>query len=209
MKKFKLSGLGLCLALFASDAGAVITTWDPQGTTGANPYLGNSSGTWESALWSTSQTGQATPGNWVEATAALFSVHAGFGTPAYTVTMNANHTVAGIFDGPLTPNSATVDITGTGTMFMQSGNLNGFSLRTATDNSQALVTLDVVIAGGSTAGICAEEGGQLFLNAANTYGGGSYLGYSGDSFYGIWNFNNSASFGTGFIYLLNCTGGAL
>jgi autotransporter-associated beta strand protein len=124
--------------------------------------------------------------------------------------MNGNHTVAGIFDGPLTPNSANVTINGTGIMTMQPANLNGFALNNASDGSLALVTINVVIAGGSTAGICAEESGQLFLNGVNTYVGGTYLGYSGSSFSsGIWNFNNSASFGTGPIYFLNCLGGAL
>src|ERR1035441_9834399 len=110
--------LGLLFALLANHAGAVITTWDPQGSNTQNYYLGDLSGTWESSKWSTSQTGQATPVAWVENTAALFAVHSGTGTPAFTVTMNANHTVAGVFDGSLTPNPCPVTINGTGTFVL-------------------------------------------------------------------------------------------
>src|ERR1035438_6435571 len=194
----RLIPAALCLlfCILANHAGAAVFYWDPQGTTGANPYLGSMTGTWENSSWSSSGTGVATPVAWVEGDAACFAVHSGIGTPAFTVTMNGNHTVAGIFDGPLTPNSANVTINGTGIMTMQPANLNGFALNNASDGSLALVTINVVIAGGSTAGICAEESGQLFLNGVNTYVGGTYLGYSGSSFSsGIWNFNNSASHG--------------
>ena len=105
--RFIAAGLGLLLFLLANHAGATTTTWDPQGTTTTPAYCnatcwytGNLTGTWETSKWSTSQTGQATPQAWVEGTAAVFAVHSGTGTPAFTVTMNANHTVAGMFNGP-------------------------------------------------------------------------------------------------------------
>src|ERR1017187_1257646 len=103
--RFIPAALGLVFSLLANHAGASVTTWDPQGTTGGNPYTSSMSQTWENAKWSTSQTGQATQQAWVENTAALFAVHAGNGTPTFTITMNGNHTVAGMFDGPDTPNS--------------------------------------------------------------------------------------------------------
>ena len=207
---FVSCGMLLLLSVTGYRAGAAVLYWDPQGTTGANPYTGSMSGTWESSLWSSSSSGQATPVAWTNGDAACFGVHTGKGTPAFTVTMNGNHTVAGIFDGPLTPNSAIVTITGTGIMTMQTNNLNGFALFNATDGSLANVYVNVPIAGGPTAGICAEESGQLFLNATNTFSGGTYLGYSGASFTsGLWNFNNNVSFGVGPLYFLNCTGGAL
>src|ERR1035441_1185941 len=89
----RLISAGLCLlfSLLAQYAGAVITTWDPQGLNTQSPYSSlHLDGTWEALNWSTSQTGQATPVAWVENTAAEFAVNSGTGTPAFTVTMNAD-----------------------------------------------------------------------------------------------------------------------
>ncbi|MGD0260161.1 MAG: autotransporter-associated beta strand repeat-containing protein, partial [Verrucomicrobiota bacterium] len=211
------AALGLGFALLANHAGAALTTWDPQGTTttpnycnGSCWYTGNLSGTWENASWDTANATGSTPTSWVENTAAQFAVHTGTGTPAFTVTMNANHTVAGIFDGSSTPNPCPVTINGTGTFILGANNLNGVD-PTSNAGDPGSVTFNVVVAGPSNGGICAESGaGQTYLNMANTYSGGTYLGYSGSAFSsGIWNFNNNASFGTGPIYFLNCTGGAL
>ena len=47
--------------------------------------------------------GLAGPTDWVDGKAACFGVHTGTGTPAYTVTMNSSHVVAGFFDGALAP----------------------------------------------------------------------------------------------------------
>ena len=204
--RFGSAGLCLLFSLLPNRAGATLTTWDPQGTTGSNPYLNSMSGTWESALWSTSQTGQATPQNWVENTAALFAVHTGTGTPAFTVTMNANHTVAGVFDGPLTPNPCPVTIQGTGTMILPTG-LDAFAVSSDSGNPGSL-TINNVLAGPGT--LNAQWNGQLYLNAVNTYTGGTQLGYTSNPFYGTISFNNSASFGTGGIIISNCPlGGAL
>ena len=123
--------------------------------------------------------------------------------------MDANHTVGGFFDGALTPNSCEVTIVGTGIMTMQPANLNGFGLLNSTDHSVAALTISNVVAGGATAGVCAEGSSQVYLYGTNIYSGGTFLGYINTSYNGIWNFNNSASFGTGPIYLLNTPGGAL
>src|ERR1035441_10374533 len=135
--RFIPAALGLVFSLLANNAGATYTTWDPQGSTGANPYTGSMTETWEHAKWSTSETGQASPVNWVESTAAVFGVHTGTGTPAFTVTMNSDHTVAGIFDGEQTPDSCNVTISGTGKMNLPAGE-QGFDLITAGDGSPAL-----------------------------------------------------------------------
>jgi autotransporter-associated beta strand protein len=124
--------------------------------------------------------------------------------------MNANHTVAGFFDGSLAPNSSIVTISGTGSIILQPANLNGFACDNSSDGSSGNVTVAVPLTGVATAGVCAEEpSGQQFLNGTNTYQGGTYLGYSGSGFGSIWNFNNSASFGASNIIFLNCKGGAL
>jgi autotransporter-associated beta strand protein len=125
--------------------------------------------------------------------------------------MNANHTVAGFFDGPLAPSSCKVTIQGAGTMTMVAGNLNAMGLATSLDGSVGIITIAVPIAGGTTAGICAENGGEVFLNGNSTaFAGGSYLGYPGASFAsGVWHFNDNNAFGTSPIILLNAIGGAL
>ncbi len=94
---------------------------------------------------------------------------------------------------------------------MQPGNLNGFDLITSSDSSVSIFTFNGVIGGGTTAGICAEGSSAVFLNAANTFSGGLYLGFSGQGFNtgGTWNFNNNSAFGTAPIYLLNANGGTL
>ena len=48
-----------------------------------------------------------------------------------------------------------------------------------------------------------EGNGQSFLNGANTFTGGTTLGYPGVPFSGTVNFNNGSAFGTGPIALTN------
>jgi autotransporter-associated beta strand protein len=218
--KSSLLRLGPALLLVYNLAPGAVQYWDPQGTTGGNPYTGDMSGTWENNSWSTASGGLATPGAWVEGNAACFGVHTGIGTPPFTITMNADHNIAGGFDGPLTPNSCDVTIAGTGHWKLANG--QGFNLLNASDGSLALVRINVPIIDGSyasatTGQLVAEGTGQLFLNAANTYSGGSFgignggtlLGYSGANWTGIINFNNSLSFGVGSITLMRgYSGGA-
>ena len=205
-----LLGAALLSLLSVGHAGAAVTYWDPQGTTGANPYLGDMSGTWETNKWSTVSGGTASPVAWIEQTAAVFGVHSGKNTPAYTITMNADHQIAGAFDGSLAPNSSDVTITGTG--HWQLANAQGFNLNNASDGSLAMLRINVPIVDGSyasatTGQLIAQGNGQLFLNAANTYSGGNFtlgiggtlLGYASANFTGIVNFNNNSSFGTGAI----------
>ena len=172
-------------------------------------YTGDLSGTWETSKWSTSQTeaAQASPSAWVEGTAAVFAVNSGTGTPAFTVTMNANHTIAGIFDGPLNPNPCPVTIQGAGTMTLLANYLNAFDVSSDTGNPGTVV-VNNVIAGGSGAVLCAEAAGNIYLNGVNTYTGGTQLGYSGMLFDGTLYFNSAASFGTGSITISNTTAGA-
>ena len=93
-------------------------------------------------------------------------------------------------------------------MTMLAGNLNGFEIDGNYSGDPGSVTINTVIAGGATAPVCLEGYGyaQIYLNAANTYSGGTWLGYSGAAFYCTVNFNNSASFGTGSIVVSNTAG---
>jgi autotransporter-associated beta strand protein len=192
----------LLFAFGANHTQAALAYWNPQGTNGTDPYTGNMSGTWENSLWSTASGGSATPTAWVEGNAAVFAVASGAGTPAFTVTMNNNHTVAGVFDGPLVPDPVSVTITGSGIMTIPSG-LQGFFV-TSDSGEPGTITIENVIAGSGT--LAAQGNGQLYLNGANTYVGGTDLGYSGYGFSGIIYFNNGASFGTGSIAISNTTG---
>jgi autotransporter-associated beta strand protein len=141
----------------------------------------------------------------VESTPALFAVNSGTGTPAFTVTMNANHTVGGIFDGPDTPNPCPVTITGTGIMTLQPAIPNYFYLTGNSVANYGALTVNNVIAGGSTAPLYLLGHGyaNIYLNGANTYTGGTVLGYATTAFYISVNFNNNSSFGTGSIVISN------
>ena len=156
--------------------------------------------------------------NWTDGDAAVFAVGAGAtnsgsaaSTTTFTITMNQNHTVAGMFNGSLNPNSCHVTIQGAGTITWVAGNLNAMSMGTSSDGSTASIAINVPTAGGTTAGICAEQTGNFFLNGDSSgFAGGTYLGYNGSSFAsGVWHFNNNLAFGTSPIILLNCIGGAL
>jgi autotransporter-associated beta strand protein len=193
--------------LATPSASSAIFYWDPQGTTGANPYLGSMSGTWENSKWSYTSAGLAGPTNWVEGKATCFGVHTGVGTPAYTVTMNSSHVVAGFFDGGLSPKACDVTITGSGIIDLASGP-QALDAQNGSDGSSAFLRIDCVIDGNGQ--LYPEGNGQSFLNATNTFTGGTTLGYPGVPFSGTVNFNNGSAFGTGPIVLTNTgTGGAL
>lgn len=171
--------------------------WDPQGTTGSNPYTGNMSNTWESAKWSYTSSGLATPINWVNGKAAVFGVHTGTGTPAFTVSMNSSHTVAGFFDGALSgANSCDVTIAGTGTINLASG-VQGFDSVVSSDGSVGRIRLNCNMAGSGQ--LFPEGNAYLYLHGSNTYSGGTTIGFSNNNFSGTLYFNNDNAFGTGVI----------
>ena len=191
------------IAFSPSFAGGAVIYWDPQGTSGTTPYTGSMAGTWESNLWSTVTTGTAPPVAWIEGSAACFAVHSGVSTPAYVVTMNSNHTVAGVFDGPLTPNACNVTISGSGIISIPTG-LQAFYPFNSADGASGVMTINVPLTGVGT--LTAEGTGTLNLNGTNTYTGATLLGYSGKNFTGTLNFNNTSAFGTGSITLSNGSG---
>src|SRR5881296_1756290 len=111
----KLLSSIFCLLVWANAARATVSYWDPEGFRGVlTTYsAGSLSGTWENNSWSrnsdgsagpSADTGQPMPQAWTEGDAAVFAVGAGAtnnvggstNTTTFTVTMNANHTVAGI-----------------------------------------------------------------------------------------------------------------
>jgi autotransporter-associated beta strand protein len=201
-----LSGLTNSMLATAS-TNSSIYYWDPQGTTGSNPYTGSMTETWENSKWSYSSVGLGSPVNWVDGKAACFGVHTGIGTPAYTVTMNSGHVVAGFFDGALAPNACDVTIQGAGIINLASGP-QALDAHNASDGSLAYLRINCVIAGDGQ--LFPEGNGQSFLHGTNTFTGGTQLGYPGIPFSGTVNFNNGSAFGAGTITLTNTgTGGAL
>jgi autotransporter-associated beta strand protein len=166
------AALGLILALLANHAEAAFTSWDPQGSNPQNPYTSSLSGTWENANWDTAdQLGTSPTAAWVENTTALFAINSGTGTPAFTVTMAANHTVAGIYDGGQTPGPCPVTINGSGSMTLPSGS------QTFNVVSPGTLTISNVVTG---SGALVQSGsGTLTLSGVNTYSGGTTIGSGG------------------------------
>ena len=200
-----LSGLQNAMLAIVSTNSAIYS-WDPQGTSGSNPYTGSMTGTWESSKWCYGYTtGLSSPASWADGKAACFGMHTGSGTPAYTVTMNSSHVVAGFFDGGLTPGGCDVTITGPGIINLASGPQ---ALDARNNGANAYLRINCVIAGN---GVLYPEGnGQSYLDGANTFTGGTILGYPGVPFSGTVNFNNGSAFGVGTITLSSDgTGGTL
>ncbi len=204
---------GLCLlcSLLAYHAGATVIYWDPEGTYPVPPYYsGDLSGTWENSSWSTASGGQATGIAWPETyDAACFAVGSGLGTPPFTITINNQHTMAGIFVGGLAPNACDATFSGTGSFYLDypggtPAHACAFAVTSSSDGALAYIRVAVPLTGPGL--VYAEGNGQLFLNTNNTYTGGTVLGYSGFAFNGIYNFNNPGAFGTGGILVSNSTG---
>ena len=182
------------IATLGANTNSAIYYWDPQSNNAANPYTGSMTGTWENNKWSYSAAGLPSSIAWAEGKAACFGVHTGNGTPAYTVTMNANHIVAGFFDGALTPNSCDITIQGSGAIQLASG-AQALDAHNASDGSIANLRINVAITGDGQ--LFPEGNGNSFLHGTNSFTGGTTLGYSTVSFNGFVNFNNPFAFGIG------------
>jgi autotransporter-associated beta strand protein len=220
------------MSLLAISASGAIQYWDPQGTTGANPYTGDLSGIWESNNWGSSSAGVATPTSWVDSAvsgssvAAVIAVHAGTGTPPFTITLNTNHTVAGFFaNGIVGGLFSTTTLQGPGvitigpTSVAQPYTTLFANLQGILASSGTVLTIYNNIAGtlAHSGAITAESSGQIALFGTNTYSCGTLLGYSGTGFGGIIYITNAdptqgpicTSFGTATIGISNCQGGAI
>ncbi|PWU09214.1 MAG: hypothetical protein C5B50_27820 [Verrucomicrobia bacterium] len=193
----------LGLVLVANLCKATVMFWDPQGTNGPNPYIFDLSGNWEDYSWSTSGNGTNSPLPWIEGAAACFGVGTGNGTPAFSVYMATNHTVAGMFVGSPAANACQVAITGPGVCTVPTP-LQGFSVQNGIDGSYAYLELDAGLTGPGTPTF--EGNGQILLNGTNTHTGGTQIGYSGSAFTGTLTLDNSYVFGTGPITINNVGG---
>lgn len=210
------------MLFLAYSAQATVSYWDPAGARfGYTVYTGGVlDGTWENNSWARNTGGASGPPAdkgtapiaFTDGDAVVFAVGAGAtnsgtaaSTTTFTVTMNANHTIAGIFDGTLNPHAGKVTLTGSGTLTLASG-LDAFSLGTnglfSVDGSVGQVTVGVSLTGPGTM-INEGNGGTLFLMLSNSYAGGTILGFSNAPFNGNITFNNNSAFGTGPIIVSN------
>ncbi len=163
---------------------SAVIFWDPTGTTVSTSPNGN----WEDIAWGLTSSLTASLVNFPEGNAAGFAAGTS-ATNTYTVTANANHTVAGMFNGGLSDSACTnLQIKGPGILSIPASTQgDGFSTATG-----ANTTINAVLAG--PGGVQSQAGGSLFLWTANTYSGGTFVNTSS----GL-NFNNNNAFGTGLI----------
>jgi autotransporter-associated beta strand protein len=202
----------LCLSILAHNADAAIQWWDPNGTTSVG---GN--GTWDTTtpLWAPTTTtpagAQAPSANlvvWNPANAAGFCAGPAASTQqgVFTINVESAITFAGLFNGSQNPGPCDVTITsttGNGSLNLASG-AQAFS---TLNSSLGFTRINVPITGAGQ--IVLESSGQTFLNATNTYTGGTSLGFSSARWSGIVNFNNPYAFGPGPITMVANSGGAL
>jgi autotransporter-associated beta strand protein len=185
-------GLLFFLVLSATPSGAATNYWDPTGLTPTSAPNGN----WEDLAWSTNAALSAALTNFASGSAAAFAAGTN-ASGAYSVTLSTTQTVAGIFNG-LTPSIGTVTINGSGAINMPSGVQPFF---TASPGS-TIINVPITGAGQMFVG----QNGQLYLDATNSYLGGTQLGVNTTPFTGTVFVNNNASFGTGRITMFSSGG---
>jgi autotransporter-associated beta strand protein len=190
--------MALIAGLSTVEVKAALTYWDP--LAGSGTTTSDYTGTWENTSWAAGTASLASQTAWVDATAAAFTAGASTASPAFTVTMNSMHTVAGVFNGGLTGVGACkVTINGPGPLFMNgtATTFQGFSIAAG-----GFTTINTPISGAAI--VTLESSGQIFLNATNIYTGGTSFGFSTTTpFTGICNFNSASSFGTGNVTITN------
>ncbi len=171
----------------ANNTYAALNFWDPTGTTPSQTPNGN----WEDNAWAPTVTPTASPAAWADGVAAAFSV-AGMGSNNFTVTVNANHNIAGLFNGAATGSGSSLGIIIQGPGILSITNVpsvvQGFGTQNSTNNTIVRCQLS------GPGGIQNQNNGSLYLSGTNTFSGGTSLGTSA----GL-NFNNGSAFGTGAI----------
>lgn len=195
VKSLRVLSAGLCLSSLIFTAHSV---------QGATLYFGVASGisaggtySWDAANWSSSSSGPYTV-NWASNTFAWFGA-----SPSYTVTVNTNESMAGLFldaAGNLTINDAGNN-TGSLNISTNGGDdinnvdnsyFQGFLCSYSSGSANVIINAPVTGAGG----IEQEGYGNLSLFGTNTFTGGTEL-TGGQNIY----FNNPYAFGTGHIVI--------
>ncbi len=164
---------------------------------GATPGSGVTAVTtlkWENN-WSTDTAGAVATTDWTDGDFAEFSAGADAAALNYTVTANANHTIAGMGGGRTAAGIVTL-ATAPGVALTLASNPAGQGFFVGGVAAQGL-TITGTIAGDATtplfwSGALSGTSGSLFLYGNNTYAGGTVLNTGS----GL-NFNTGNSFGTG------------
>jgi autotransporter-associated beta strand protein len=208
-KKILFAFIAVLSALSIPNLNAAVQSWNPNGTTSIG---GN--GTWNTTTknWTSStNTGEIqVPSTslvvWdnTGASAALFCAGPGGSANQGTnvITVNSAIKTGGVYNGQLNPGPGTVTLTGTGSLDI-SGASGALATFATFNSSLGFTHIQVPITG--AAQIQVQSTGQLFLEAANTYSGGTIFNSSAS----LCNFSNNASFGTGSITLGTTAGPAL
>jgi hypothetical protein len=190
-----LSAIGLG---FANRAQAAVVTYnfDVNGSTTGFGVTTGSTYDWDSTtnggFWSnngTSTTGNIATNGWVQANFPKFQPAS---TPTYTITVSNNEQITGIFAS--TAQTLAINPIGSGGLEVVSGT-DGFL-----GSSSANVTITAPIKGAGQ--INPSNGGNLFLNASNSYTGGTLFNSSST----LVHFNNGNAFGTGAITITEASG---
>lgn len=186
------------LGLSVPQVKAAVFYWDPEGTT--TPSAANKTGTWDTttAQWSTASTLSSSLVAWNTANAACFAAAAASPGMTYTVTVNQNITMGGIFNGSLGPGGDFVTISGSGSFVIPTGVTAAFSTG---GSDGGTTTLNIPISGGGI--VNPQSSKQIFFNVANSYTGGTIINASA-----LVNFNSPTAFSSGTITLAGA-GGAL
>jgi hexosaminidase len=194
-QKFALTCSCLLFALWANHAMATVSYyWDINGSTAGAGGGASPTGTWEGADWTTLSGGTSATGNWVEGSIPKFCAGS-TATGVYTVTANASHTIAGLYNAT----AGTTIINGSGTLYLPNTNgLYGGGFQVA----DVLIISNVLADFGGAGSIQTEAtgGAALYLYGTNTFSGGTLLGsLSGSA--GTVYFGNNAAFGAGLIQM--------
>lgn len=190
----KTLALWLCLVFTTladeAKAGGYFYFWDPEGT--GTESAANLTGTWDntSSLWSSSILPTASPTAWVAGSMAYFCAGSALDTNPFTVNVNTPISISGIYNGTFSP-GVFLTLGGSGSLDLASGP-DVFNLNNADGGT---VTIAVPLTGSGQ--IVLEGTSTLFLNATNSYVGGTMFGISERAFTGTVRFNNDEAFGTG------------
>ncbi|HEY1375161.1 MAG TPA: PEP-CTERM sorting domain-containing protein [Gemmataceae bacterium] len=178
----------VCASLVPSARAQVVTYYFD--VNGSAPGFGITTGStydWDDTtnggFWSTSSAGTVATNGWVQGNFPRFAPAAP--APTYTVTVSNVESVAGMFFS--TAQTLTLNPIGSGAFSMVSG------LQGVLGSGSANVTINVPITG--PGGIQPSNGGNISLNAVNTFAGGTNLASTAT----LVHFNNGSAFGTGAI----------
>jgi MYXO-CTERM domain-containing protein len=185
--------LAMALGLLATNAKAANQWFDVNGST---PGYGDVNGltySWEEPNWAAASGGGNTTGSWGAGNFARFS--GGVSGDAYTVTLNQNESMAGLYN---TIAGTTVSINDAGS------GLGGLNVAAGDQGFLAVGNLVINAPISGDGGVAPQYSGALCLFGQNTYSGGTAFGYYR---YPLTYFNNASSFGSGMLRFFNGSAG--